>query len=83
MRTTLTLDDDIAARLAEETRRTGRSLKQVVNETLRRGFMTPQKPEHRKKFKVRPFEGGLGLPEGLSYDSISTLIEQLEGPLHR
>jgi uncharacterized protein (DUF4415 family) len=35
MRTTLTLDDDVAAQLRSEVLRTGQILKQVVNEILR------------------------------------------------
>lgn len=38
MRTTLTLDDDIAKRLKEIAYRTGRSFKSVVNESLRAGI---------------------------------------------
>jgi len=37
MRTTLTLDDDVAVRL-ERLRRKGRTLKEVVNEALRAGL---------------------------------------------
>lgn len=38
MRTTLTLDDDIAATLKREARMSGRPFKQVVNDTIRRGL---------------------------------------------
>ena len=38
MRTTLTLDDDVAAKLKAEARRDGRALKEVVNDVLRRGL---------------------------------------------
>ena len=38
MRTTLSLDDDIAAKLQEETRRGQTSFKAVVNDCLRRGL---------------------------------------------
>jgi hypothetical protein len=38
MRTTLNLDDDLAARLAEEARRRGTSLSRAVNDTLRAGL---------------------------------------------
>lgn len=38
MRTTLTLDDDLGRDLRELAHRTGRSFKQVVNDTLRRGL---------------------------------------------
>lgn len=38
MRTTLTLDDDVAAMLDRERQRTGESLRQVTNRLLRRGL---------------------------------------------
>jgi hypothetical protein len=38
MRTTLTLDDDLAEALNRVARLTGRSFKAVVNDTLRRGL---------------------------------------------
>ncbi|MCY4421970.1 MAG: hypothetical protein OXC06_02750 [Acidimicrobiaceae bacterium] len=38
MRTTLTLDDDLAAALKEQAQRVGQPFKQVVNDTLRRGL---------------------------------------------
>lgn len=38
MRTTLTLDDDVAARLRELAHRRGLSFKQVVNSVLRHGL---------------------------------------------
>lgn len=44
MRTTLTLDDDVAMALHERARRTGRSFKDVVNEVVRQGLgpMSPR-----------------------------------------
>ena len=36
MRTTLILDDDVAAKLKAESRRAGRPFREIVNETLRR-----------------------------------------------
>jgi hypothetical protein len=44
MRTTLTLDDDVAKQLREKTRRSGESFKTVVNETLRKGLRSGEKP---------------------------------------
>jgi len=46
MRTTLTLDDDVAMALHERARRTGRSFKDVVNEAVRRG-LGPAAPRTR------------------------------------
>jgi plasmid stability protein len=42
MRTTLTVDDDLAAELRRRARETGRSFKDIVNEALRNGLMPRQ-----------------------------------------
>lgn len=81
MRTTLTLDDDLAAKLKAETRRSGRSFRDVVNETLRRGLMAAP-PMKRSPFRVRTRSLG-GLRPGIRIDNIADLLEQVEGPLHR
>ncbi len=81
MRTTLTLDEDIAAKLKAEARKTGRPFKQVVNETLREGFFARRPGKRLPPFKVKARR--LGLRPGLSYDCVGKLLEELEGPLHR
>ena len=82
MRTTLTLDDDIARKLKAVTQRTGKSFKEVLNETLRVGLL-PKKDTRsaRKPFVVR--EVDMGWDPRLDYDNIGNLLEQLEGPLHK
>ena len=47
MRTTLTIDDDLAATLKESSRRSGRPFKQLLNETLRAGLQAQQAPQGR------------------------------------
>ncbi len=80
MRTTLSLDDDIAKLLDKETRQSGVSFKEAVNHYLRLG-LTASKQRTRKKFVVKPL--AMGLPPRLSYDNVEELIEALEGPLHK
>jgi len=82
VRTTLTLDDDVAARLRAEARRTGRPLKQVVNECLRRGLLRPRRAAGRAPFRVVARDLG-ALKPGLSLDNIAELLEVVEGPLGR
>ncbi len=54
MRTTLTLDDDVARSLKELVREQGGSFKATVNEVLRRGLSTGEKPAAaREPFKVQ------------------------------
>jgi hypothetical protein len=81
VRTTLTIDDDVAALLEKEMRRTGHPLKQTINDLLRSGLQQAATPVQLKPFKVRSRK--LGLPAEWTSGSVSELIEMLEGPLHR
>lgn len=80
MRTTLSIDDDVARVLKNEMRKSGLSLKTAVNYFLRLG-MQASKQTPRKPFTVHPRK--LGLPAGLSYDNVEELIERIEGPSHK
>jgi hypothetical protein len=80
VRTTLTLDKDIANLLNREMRRTGSTFKQAVNHYLRLGLMASRQP-NRKPFVVTPRK--LGLPAGLSYDNVEELLQALEGAAHK
>lgn len=82
MRTTLTLDDDVAAKLQAESRRTGRSFKEIVNEALRHGLAARRPGATRKPFRVATRDLG-ALRPGLSLDSVANLLEEVEGPTHR
>jgi hypothetical protein len=56
MRTTLTLDEDVAAKLRQLAQRRKTSFKQIVNEVLRRGLSTPQTSSRRRRpFKAKTF----------------------------
>jgi hypothetical protein len=80
VRTTLTINDDVANLLKKEMRQSGDSFKETVNRYLRLG-LTASKGQNRKPFVVKPFT--LGLPPGMSYDKVSELLEILEGPEHK
>lgn len=80
MRTTLTLDDDIAAKLKEEMRRSGRSFKETVNAVLRNGLNAPKRNKI-SAFKVNP--KNLRPRITVDYDNIGELLEQIEGSLHK
>jgi hypothetical protein len=80
VRTTLSIDEDVAKLLRREIRRSGASLKAAVNHFLRLGLMAAGKPQ-RKPFVVHP--RALGLPQDLSYDNVEELVEALEGPAHK
>jgi len=79
MRTTLTIDDDVAFGLRKlQEKDHDKSFKEIVNEVLRRGLGAP-KP--KKKVKVKTFS--MGLREGISLDNIEELLDQVEGPFRR
>ena len=80
MRTTLSLDDDVAQLLNKEARRSGDSFKKVVNRFLRAGLMAAKQPT-RKPFIVKPWD--LKPPAGLSFDNVEDLLDNLEGPERR
>ncbi len=82
MRTTITLDEDVAAKLKSLARRSGRAFRAVVNETLRRGLVQAVVKPERQPFKVKARDLGR-LGPGLSLDNIGQLLDHVEGPLHR
>ncbi len=83
MRTTITLEEDIAARLNALQRQTGQSFKDIVNETLRAGLErhSGKRAAPRKRFKVQARR--LGQHAGLNYANVGELLEQIEGTKHR
>lgn len=81
MRTTLTLDDDVAAQLEREMRASGKSFKRTVNDALREGLARRRESGAVAPFVVRARE--LGLVPGLDYANVGELLEVAEGPDHR
>jgi hypothetical protein len=82
VRTTLTIDEDVAAKLKAEARRAGRPFREVVNETLRRGLASRRVAARQRSFKVNFRDLG-NLKPGLSLDNPAELIEHVEGSLYR
>ncbi len=77
MRSTITLDDDIAKALREQARRTGQSFKAVVNATLRRGLTRRDRPLPRlSRFTVRP--KACGFRTGVDPLRLNQLADELE-----
>ncbi len=75
MRTTLTIDDDLAEALRDLAHRTRRSFKQVVNEALRAG-MSGSKPRPRR-YRLRPASLG-GVRPGVNLDKALEIADGLE-----
>ena len=81
MRTTLTLDSDVAAKAKRGAARLGKPFKSVINSALRIGLDEVLKPPAAKPYRVKPIQ--MGLKKGYSYDNIGELLEQLEGPYYK
>ena len=75
MRTTLTLDNDIAESLKERARLLDVPFKQVVNDMLRRG-MSPAIRETQAEYRVTPNHSGLA--PGIDPLKLNQLNDQLE-----
>ena len=76
MRTTLTLDDDVAGFLREQSRLHDKPFKQVVNEVLRRGMAPGSREPEPARFRVVPNRSGL-VP-GIDPQRLNQLNDQLE-----
>lgn len=82
MRTTLTLEKDVAARLAQVARKRRASFKAVVNEALREGLASLEKPAvPGKAFRTTGFDLGPSLVGSL--DDIEGVVSRVEGEGHR
>jgi hypothetical protein len=81
MRTTLTLDPDVAAKAKKGAAKLGRTFKEVINEALRAGLDEVLSPPTAKPYRTKTHS--LGLRPGLSYDNIAELIAGAEGEDHR
>jgi hypothetical protein len=58
MRTTLSLDDDVAALLEQVRKATDATFKDVVNTALREGLARLSSPAERQPFHTRPVDLG-------------------------
>jgi hypothetical protein len=77
MRTTLTLDEDVAVQLERLRRKHESNLKDIVNEALRRGLRDMSAPpKSRRPFRTRAFHMGEPL---INLDNVAEALAYLEG----
>ena len=82
MRTTLTLEKDVAARLDHLARRRRLPLKTVVNEALRAGLAALDQPaQTAPPFRTSGFDLGVSLVGSL--DNVEEVLARAEGEGHR
>jgi hypothetical protein len=80
MRTTLTLDDDVAVKLKAAAK--DRPFKTVVNEVLRAGLAALERgAPRRKRFRTRGFNLGPSLVGSL--DNVEEVLARIEGERHK
>jgi hypothetical protein len=77
MRTTLTIDDQLAAALKKRAFETGRSFKEVVNEALRVGLDAENALPRPRPYRIKPVSMGQPLP-GVDLDKASGLAGERE-----
>lgn len=76
MRTTVTIDDDVARLLRDTMHRNRKSFKETLNGAVRNGLTNGTTPPARKRFVVKAFN--LGLCPGIDPTSFNKLADQLE-----
>jgi hypothetical protein len=78
VRTTLTLDEDVARKLKRRVRETGKTFKDVVNEALRQSLLEGHSVKPQKGFVIPVLE--YGPKPGVDYDNIGKLLDEMEEP---
>jgi hypothetical protein len=76
MRTTLTLDPDVAKMIEDEVHRVRKPLKQVVNDALRRGLTSPVSRPSAKPYRVQAHRAVLR--PGLDRGRLNALADETE-----
>ena len=76
MKTTLTIDDDLARELREKAHQTGAPFKEVVNKAIRAGLEQIDKPKQTKPYKCKAYS--LGYPPSADLDHALNLADRLE-----
>ena len=76
MRTTLTLDDDVAEKLKQFARRQRLSFKVAVNTVIRKGLVSQDRRGHAARVRVRPFSSPLR--PGVDPLRLNQLVDDLE-----
>ena len=81
IRTTVTLDDDVVARVKRESLSRGASFRDTLNDLLRAALLGVDYKPRRRALAIQPSH--MGHKPGLNYDNIESLLEYGEGDRHR
>lgn len=77
MKTTLTIDDDIAVQIERLRRERNASLKDIVNDAMRRGRVEMLRPGERKPFRTKVIRGSRLLIDNV--DNVAEVLAYAEG----
>ena len=78
MRTTVTLDNDVADKLHDRMRLSGKNFKETLNDCLRLGLDQPGGPALAVPFVVEA--RSMKLRAGIELDDIGGILDFLDGP---
>jgi plasmid stability protein len=81
IRTTVSLDDDVVARVKRESLSRGASFRDTLNDLLRAALLGIDYKPRRRALAIQPTH--MGHKPGLNYDNIESLLEYGEGDRHR
>jgi hypothetical protein len=76
MRTTVTLDEDVARLVRDAMHRSRRGFKETLNAAVRNGLKPRPYPDKRVAFLVKPKP--MGLRQGIDPASLNQLVDELE-----
>lgn len=76
MRTTLTLEPDVALKLKKRMKESKTTLKSVVNEALRKGLEQVKEPAATKPFKVEPWP--CEFRPGIDLDKLNQYLDEVD-----
>ena len=81
IRTTITLDEDVVARVKRESLSRGASFRDTLNDLLRAALLGIDYQTRPRAVAILPTH--MGYKPGLNYDNIEALLEYGEGDRHR
>ena len=76
MRTTLTIEPEVARRIESEIRRTHKTLKAVINDALKAGLGLSKKAEAPAPYEVKAYD--MGVMPGIDLDKVNQLLDDMD-----
>ena len=80
IRTTITLDEDVAERVKQASRARGIAFKEMLNDLLRLALSQLDTRPQPRSLTIEPVH--MGFRPGLNYDDVALIVEYGEGERH-